>query len=118
MPSHPLAPALHVTEEGGRTAVRFAPGTTLDEANIQGVGDRLTALAGAGDRPHLTIDLGGVTMLTSVALAKFVGLNGKVRAAGGRLVLVNPTPLVRRVFTITRLDTILDIRATAEPRRD
>lgn len=111
MPSDPLASVLHVTEEGGRTAVRFAAGTTLNEANIEYVGRRLAALAGGGDRPHLTLDLGGVTMLTSIALAEFVALNRSVREAGGQLTLVNPTPLVGQVFRVAHLDTVLDVRA-------
>jgi hypothetical protein len=35
--------------------------------------------------------------------------NGRVRAAGGRLTLLNPTPVVREVFQITRLDTVLEV---------
>ena len=61
------------------------------------------------DRPHLTLDLSGVTMLTSIALAKLVALNGKTRAAGGRLTLSDPTPPVRQVFRVTRLDTVLEV---------
>ena len=108
----PLAPVLSVTEGGVRTVVRFATDTALTEANIKAVGERLAALAGSRSRPHQTLDLGGVTMLTSVALAKLISLNGKVRAAGGRLTLVNPTPTVRQLFRVTRLDTVLDVRAT------
>ena len=113
MPFDPLASVISVTEAGDRTAVRFTAGTALTEANVEAVGQRLAALVAGRTRPHLTLDLGGVTMLTSVALGKFVSLNGKVRGAGGRLTLTNPTPTVRQVFRVTRLDTVLDVR-TAE----
>lgn len=111
----PLASVLHVTEAGDRTAVRFAAGTALDEANVEAVGHRLATLVGGRERPHLTLDLGGVTMLTSVALSKLISLNGKVRAAGGRLTLTNPNPTVHQVFRVTRLDTVLDVRTGPEP---
>ena len=117
MPLDPLASVLSVlsvAEDGDRAAVRFAAGTALTEANAEAVGGRLAALAAAQPRPHLTLDLGGVTMLTSVVLAKLISLNGKVRAAGGRLTLTNPTPAVRQVFRVTRLDTLLDIRTASE----
>jgi anti-anti-sigma factor len=107
----PFAPLLRVTEEDGRTAVRFAAGTALNEANAEAIGARLTALAEERPGRHLALDLSGVPMLTSVVLGKFIRLNGRLRAGGGRLVLVNPTPTVRQVFRATRLDTILDVRA-------
>ncbi len=115
MPVDPLAPVLHVTVEDGGTVVRFPAGTALTEANAGDVGRHLTALAGGGAGSDLTLDLGGVALLASVALEELIRLNGQVRADGGRLALVNPTPTVRRVFRVTRLDTILDIRDATEP---
>lgn len=103
---------LQVLEEGGRITVRFPEGTTLSEANAEEFARELFDLAGRGQRPHLLVDLGAVNMLTSMILAKFIALNGKVRAVGGRLTLSNPTPIVRQVFKVTRLDTILEV---AEP---
>lgn len=100
---------LRITEEAGRTAVRFAPRTTLTEANAEEFDRALVGLVENRARPDLAVDLAGVDYLTSIALAKFVGLNRKVRAAGGRLTLQNPGPLVRQVFAVARLDLVLDI---------
>ncbi len=113
MPADPLAPVLHVTEEDGGTVVRFPAGTALTEVNSRGVGRHLAALAGGRAGADLTLDLGGVALLTSVALEELIRLNGRVRAGGGRLALVNPTPAVRQVFRVTRLDTVLDVRDAA-----
>jgi anti-anti-sigma factor len=55
-----------------------------------------------------------VVVVSSAALGKLLGLNRTVRAAEGWLALVNLTPGVRRVFRLTCLDTVLDVRA-AEP---
>jgi anti-anti-sigma factor len=100
---------LQVAEEDGRVVVRFPAGTTLSEANAEEFARELLALAEGKSHLHLLVDLGGVAMLTSMILAKFIALNGKVRASGGRLTLSNPTPIVRQVFRVTRLDTILEV---------
>ena len=100
--------SLQVVEEDGRVTVRFPANTTLSEANSEEFGRGLFALAGSTDCPHLLVDLGGVTMMTSVILAKLLALHGKVRDAGGRLTLFNPNPIVQQVFKVTRLDTVLE----------
>jgi anti-anti-sigma factor len=100
---------LQIAEEDGRVTVGFPTGTTLSEANAEELSRELLALAGRKTHSHLLVNLGGVAMLTSVILAKFIAINGKVRAAGGRLTLLNPTPIVRQVFKVTRLDTILEV---------
>jgi anti-anti-sigma factor len=101
--------SLRVTEEGDSVVVRFAPGTTLSGANSERLAAELAALAAREPRPHLLIDLGGVNMLTSLVLAKLIGLNNELRAAGGRLTIANARPVVREVFKVTRLDTLLDV---------
>src|SRR5690349_15786969 len=115
MSSQPSGFPLHVLEEEGRITVRFPANTTLSEANAEEFSRELAALAEQRDRPHLLVDLGCVTMLTSIILAKFISLNSRVRAAGGRLTLANPTPVVHQVFKVSRLDTILELRQQAKP---
>ena len=112
MSHHPARPLFQVGEDGPVTTVRFPAGTVLTDGHVEALA-RHPLLAGRGDAP-LTLDLGGVTALSSAALGKLVGLNRAVRAGGGRLALTNPSPAVRRVFRVTRLDTLLDIR-DAEP---
>ncbi len=100
---------LQVAEEGGRTTVRFPAGTELSGANAEELARELFALVERTANPHLLVDLDGVPVLTSMILAKLISLNEKVRGAGGKLTLTNPTPVVRKVFEITRLDTILEV---------
>jgi anti-anti-sigma factor len=109
--SCPPEPLLHVVREGGRTTARFARPTSLTEEAAEAAGRELAALLEHPSPPHLTLDLGAVEFLASLALAKFLALNVRVRARGGRLALTNLRPDVRRVFAVTRLDTVLDIRA-------
>lgn len=109
MSSPPTVFPLQIVEEEGRVTVGFPANTALSGANAEELGQELAALAAR--RTHLLVDLAEVTMVTSMILAKFIALNGRLRAAGGRLTLSNPTPMVREVFKVTRLDTILEVTA-------
>ena len=105
----PSVVPLTVTGGGPDLTVAFPPGTRLTESNADDVGRRLAALVEGRDHPLLTLDLSGVEMLTSFALGKLVALNGRVRAAGGRLTLAAPTTHVRQALKVTRLDTVLAV---------
>ncbi len=80
--------------------------------NAEEFSHKLATLAAQHQPPHLVIDLGNVTLLTSVILAKLIALNAKIRAAGGHLALINAAPTIYEVFHLTRLDTILDVKTT------
>lgn len=105
------APLLHITEEEGRTTAQFLRCTRLTEDNADTVAREFAALIAGRTRPQLALDLGAIDYLTSVALGRFIVLNRQVLAAGGRLTLLNLRPLVRQVFTVARLDRIMDIRS-------
>jgi anti-sigma B factor antagonist len=103
-----------VTEEQGCIRVRFLNCTTITEANVEEIGRQLNALVGQREQPHLSVDLSNIDLLTSMALAKLISLNGRVRARGGQLKLINPKPVVREVFAITQLTRILDVQDIPE----
>lgn len=100
---------LQIVEEEGRVTVRFPANTALSEANVEELSRQLSGLLDRVRRRQLVVDLAEVSMLTSMVLAKFISFNGRVRASGGRLTLLNPNPVVGEVFKITRLDTVLDV---------
>ncbi|HEX4612833.1 MAG TPA: STAS domain-containing protein [Urbifossiella sp.] len=70
--------------------------------------DRELADIRAAAGPGLALDLSAVEFLSSTALSRFVTLDRQLKAAGGRLSLLNVRPDVRRVFAVTRLDALLD----------
>lgn len=113
MVSNPTT-SLRVFEEAGHTTVHFPAGTILAEVNVEDFERQLLAQIEGRDRPQLSLNLSGVSLLTSVALGKLVSLNARVREAGGRLTLVNLTPTVLQVFKVTRLDTLLEILGPTE----
>jgi anti-anti-sigma factor len=113
MPVPPASLPLIVSTEGKRTLVRFTPGVTLSETNMEEVGQHLIGLIDGSSGQHLVLDFKGVAMLTSIALGKLINLNARVSMSNGRLTLANLSPSLREIFKITRLDTILEISKEA-----
>lgn len=98
MDTHTLAKNLPVIELEGEVDVYTAP--QLKQATI-------TLLEG-GAR-ELVVDLTRVEYLDSTALGVLIGGLKRMREQEGNLVLVCPSPRIRRVFEITGLDKIFDI---------
>jgi len=109
MPSQFRRSHLRVDRVEDVTVVRFTT-ADLGEAHMQAAAEELNALVDGLVRPRLRLDFGAVRFLTSTALGKLVTLHRRVRAAGGRLVLVNLTDLVYEVFEVSRLTEVLDVR--------
>lgn len=67
-----------------------------------------------GGAKALVVDLTKVDYLDSTALGVLIGGLKRMREREGNMVLVCPSPRIRRVFEITGLDKIFDIFDTAE----
>jgi anti-sigma B factor antagonist len=59
-------------------------------------------------RTTVTLDLTDVTLMDSVGLGTIVSLYVSARNAGCRLLLVNVTPRIREIFSITRVLTLFE----------
>ena len=89
---------------GGR---RLEVGGELDLAASSTLRAALAELAhGDGD---VTIDLSAVTFIDSTALRVLVHAHSEAAAAGGRLIVADPSPVVVRVLQVAGLFTLLDI---------
>ena len=73
----------------------------LDIADAAGVASAL-AEAAAGHRGAV-VDLAGLAFIDCSGAAALVRAHGRVRQAGGLLLLAAPRPQVRRVFVLSRL---------------
>ena len=111
MPTNPTALRVDTAGDGSRVTARFPADTALTESNADELYRALSASVEGRECPHLVVDLSGVTVLTSAILSKFLALNKRLRDAGGQLALHNPTPSVHAVFKVTRLETVLNVRA-------
>ena len=96
-----------VERSGNITIITFTHDLTRDVENV--IARELEGLtAGAGER-HLLLDFTNVEYLNSVELGTLITLHKQAELAGGRLTLFNLRPEVFRLFTLTRLNTIIGI---------
>lgn len=98
--------------KGGETVVVSIRGD-VDLVESPEVRRRLLELAN-GKPARLVVDLAGVGYMDSSGVASLVEALQRVRSYQGTLVLAAPTPRVRSIFEIARLDTIFQIVATRE----
>ena len=62
----------------------------------------------------LVIDLSKVDYMDSSGVGTLVQVARQIKDSGGKLVLAAPTPRVKRILEITRLDRYFTISATCE----
>jgi anti-sigma B factor antagonist len=63
----------------------------------------------SGSKNSLIVDMAGVTFVASIGLRHLVSAAKAIGRKGGRLVLLNPTPVVAEVITTSGLTDLLPI---------
>ena len=58
---------------------------------------------------HVMLDLAGLDFVAAIGLCVFVDADQALRAAGGTLTLINPSHMMRRLLSLTELDTVLTV---------
>jgi len=113
--SSPFAPpSLEVSHFEDCTVVRVVGCDSLNEDNSRAVGLQLSSLVEKQGCLQLVFDLDGIRYATSTALGQLAGLNRTLRQTGGQLVLLNPEPAVAEALSVTRLDTVIEVRPRPE----
>jgi len=100
---------IRVKRTDGIIQVEFVDRNILDEANIQAIGEQVSALVDAEPSPKMLLSFANVEHLSSAALGQLIAINNKVRARQGQLRLANIDPQIREVFQITRLNKLFQI---------
>src|SRR5688500_6804637 len=100
---------LKVTDHKDVKVIDFVESKILDEANIAEIGQQLTGLVEAKDRPRLLLDFRNVDHLSSAALGMLINANNRVREKNGQLRLCDIKKQILEVFTITKLDKLFKI---------
>jgi anti-anti-sigma factor len=112
------ASQLHTSQLGDlgpATVVRFADETVWpDGSNTPAIAEKWLARLEPGELPVLVVDLSDVTFLTNPMLNLLVSLRARLRAGGGRLVLINLAPLLEQLFAAARLHTLFEVRRDGE----
>jgi anti-anti-sigma factor len=71
---------------------------------------QLLSNIGELQQQQLILDFSNVQFLTSHGLAMLLTLRKRLAKRGRRLVILGPQPHVYEVFSVTRLDTVFDVR--------
>ena len=98
--------------DAGSTATITMVGR-LDISGAEAVALPLATLSGS--KNALYIDMAGVTFVASIGLRHLVSAAKAVGRRGGRLVLLNPTPVVAEVITTSGLTDLLHIERGSPP---
>jgi anti-sigma B factor antagonist len=109
----PETSRLRVKKIGEVSQVEFIDRNILDEANIQQIGEEITAIIDSRPKAKLLISFTNVDHLSSAALGTLITVNNKVRNAGGQLRLADIDPQIYEVFVITKLNKLFQIHETA-----
>jgi anti-anti-sigma factor len=109
MPSSSNASSLDLDIDGDRAVVRI-PTTHFGALDREADDERLLSVLGQVEQSLLALDFGNVNFLTSLGLAVLVRLHKQLAANGRRLAVLNLQPHVYELFSVTRLDTVLDVR--------
>jgi anti-sigma B factor antagonist len=103
---------LQVSTHNGVIVARFMDERLTDDLALAEVGEELHSLVAEEKCPKLLLSFAGVTYLSSAMLGKLISINRQLREKGGKLKLCELCPIIQEVFTLTKLNQIIDIRTT------
>jgi anti-anti-sigma factor len=108
------APNLPVRTVAEAQVIEVAHADLTDAAFIHRIGDGIYQLVKDLDRPKVVIDFQKVERLSSAALGMLVALKKVLDRQNGQLRVANVCDSVFDVFTITKLDKVLNTCKTTE----
>lgn len=91
------------------------PDRTPEQADIQRLAD---SLLDTKDAPRVVVNLARLDRITSLLIAKLIGLNRRIHHAEGALVLCGMRQFVRETFISTKLNTLFEIADDEETALD
>jgi anti-sigma B factor antagonist len=94
--------------------VVFNEPMVLDSLQVQQIGDELYKLVDGRACRKLILDMSKVQMLSSAALGVLINLKKKSDAIKGKVVLFGIRQEPMKVFTITHLNKVFDIKPSEE----
>ena len=109
-----MAERLELSEENGVTVVHFKDSKILDEADIQQLGQELSALVESGEHAKLLLNFEKVDFLSSAALGKLISVKKKAKLANIDLKLCSIKQNLMEVFKLTNLDQVFEIFDTQD----
>ena len=98
-----------VDQTDGITVVTFTQPKIVEVNAIEEVGEQLYKLIEYYTSSRIVLNLGSLQQVSSLLIGKLLGLNERVKAAGGRVVLCRVTPEVYRLFKVVNLLRIFNV---------
>jgi anti-sigma B factor antagonist len=89
----------------------------LDPVSAPELDAALTKAARGGHATTVIVDLRWLTFCDAAGLGLLVSHHYALAAAGGRLVIMHPTPQVEHLILLNHLEDVLDTRAPTRPSR-
>jgi anti-anti-sigma factor len=94
---------------------RIALAGRIDTHTYQDLDQRLAPVLGNVVVDNLVLDLGGVDYISSAGVRSVFRARKALAARGGKVLVLNPQPQVKKVFDIVKAVPITDVfRSTAE----
>jgi anti-anti-sigma factor len=87
----------------------------LDIMGAEEIGLPLAALAGS--RSNIVVDMTGVDFIASIGIRQLVETAKAVARGAGKLVLLDPNPMVTQVLVVSGLEPFLPIVRTEDEAR-
>ncbi len=113
---------IQVSEIDGIMVVRFTDHQLFDERPVREIAEQIAInLPSDGTPIRLILDFSDVTLLSSIALGKFILIQRRVDASRGSLRLCELSPVLQQVFRTANLDRLFtidrDLRTSLEALR-
>lgn len=112
---------LGMEEHSDRLDVQVSVGDRMVLVRVAGEVDIATvaafrsALWSAPARPVLQLDMSGLRLLSAAGVRTLLAAHLRVRACGGELVVVDPSPVVARVLRVSGLHRVMPILELTSP---
>ena len=107
-----MALTVRVTEPRPFTRTVYLEGR-LNNDTVRLLDDELNRIAGS-NATLVVFDLAGLDYVSSVGLRSIFGLQKVVKARGGKAVLANPQPQVKKVFEIVNAADLTAVFSSVE----
>jgi anti-sigma B factor antagonist len=110
--ANPSWPALTFKTEERREAVVLHPAGEVDLATVSSLWSMLKSMS-EGGRPVI-VSLSGITYIDSTGIKALLDGHRLFQQRAQRLVLADPTSMVRKVIEITALEKVIPVYASLE----
>lgn len=94
---------------GDTLTATLLPGSALTLETSLAVEKCMVAELDRGPCQQLILDMSGVEYLDSAFLSKLLTIDKRMRAAGGKLLIRNLSPLMEQMLKATRLDALFTV---------